>query len=137
MGITYTQALISLVAIMLLSGLAWWLYPVKSRLSQQRVYRNFSRCFPSETIIDSLFSEDHTTALLQLANEDMIGLVFCMGDRIVCRKFEKSHLQGICPRPDKLILKTHDFTIGNISFSCSADILAAAQKLIPEIKLYG
>lgn len=99
-------------AIALVSLLAGRLFPVSHLLDAERIERNLSRSFPDEAITSLVLSKDRQAALARLTRSDALGLVFLLGDRIVCRLIEDQDGTRITVRGQSLEVKLLDFTVG-------------------------
>lgn len=132
MSIELTLA--SLVAILLLGWLAGRLFPVKHRLTAERVSRNMLRYEPDAQINGMSISEDGLTALVQLGRpEKTVGLLRQMGDRVVCRIVQHADIRKIYKDHARLTLTFHDFTQPEVTLVLTGQTLEDASELLTRL----
>lgn len=105
----------SLVSIVILALLAWWLFPSKAELTKERVTRNVARyCADAELNAESdqiYLGKDKKNAILVFhKNRFGIATATALGDRVVVRHFPNLAAVNFRFENGKLSLKSDDFT---------------------------
>ena len=122
--------LTSLVAIVLLALLAGKLNPVKSLLSEERVLRHFVFTYPDDKVIKTYLGSDGLSAIIELENPEMVGVVTLPADRVVARIYNRTQLKASVACGKNLILNLNDITQPNVQFSQSPNTLDLVTKIL-------
>lgn len=123
------QILGSFIAILLLTGLVYFLFPQKHMFTEDTVRKEAKRYEPELAFTQLILSRNIPTAIL-LTKEpaDTALIVTGLGDGLVCRKLERGANIKWAVTGEKLRLDMHDFTCPAIIFDLkSADIETATQ----------
>lgn len=132
------QLIASFVAIVLLAGLARWLFPAKEILTLDAAKADYQRYHAEAVLGKPLIDKNRKSILFLLENfGDQLGLVSWLGDQPVCRTVSKTDLHSIEVSGNSLLIKTHDFTQPMFSLLLEDSDLDEAAALREQFGLAG
>ena len=80
----------------------------------------FLQDFPSSKIERVVLSKDRHMAILQLANEEVIGLVTALGSKFITRRISEDMQVDVSQKSeDALVISLKDFTLPGLEFKLS------------------
>jgi len=125
------QLIASFVAIVLLAGVAYNLFPEKDVLTLASAKEDYLRFNANAVIATPILGEDHHAAILPLSTpDDQLGIVTKLGDRLVCRTLQKGDVTSFSINKDILTISCNDFTQPTMQIFLGADDMARAEALI-------
>jgi len=125
------QLIASFIAIVLLAGVAYKLFPEKDVLTLASAKEDYLRFNANAVIGTPILGKDHHTAILPLnAPGDQLGIVTKLGDQLVCRTLQKGDVTSLSANKDVLTIVCNDFTQPTIRICLGADDMARAETLI-------
>lgn len=122
----------SFIAILLLTGLVAWLFPVRLTRVADDFKREFMRYAPDLEPHAILVTEDGKSALILpvQANTSWLATVTSLGDKLVCRVFSNTSGLSYQQNGATFLLQPHDITCPPITLTLStADAKVAAASL--------
>lgn len=123
------QILGSFIAILLLTGLVYVLFPENHPFTEDIVRREAKRYEP-DLVFTQLMLSSNTHAAIMLTDDPSgtILIISGLGDGLVCRKLEKGANITWALTGEKLLLDMHDFTCPAVTFNLkSADMETVVQ----------
>ncbi len=111
----------SLTAILVLSAIAFWLFPNRRKLSNERLLRNVQRYCPDVAFGEDdlkVFIDDKTESAVVVFpnNKDGLALITALGDRVVVRHITDPKALKIIPSRKGITIADADFTQPKIKF---------------------
>lgn len=112
---------------MLLLYFAGWT-KIISIQSAEQVQEAFLARYPDQKIKSVVIDDNQRSALLSLAEQDKLGLVVVIGDKLFVRLVERNFIKDVKEFSTGLVLQTHDFTCSKLTLNFTDQAGRAAIK---------
>jgi len=131
-----TELIPSFVAILLLSLLAYYLFPKKDILTPVSASNEFNRYAPQHAAEKAIISTDKKIALIKVQKTaDTLGLITSLGDKLVCRTIELDTGLTITQSHNKFTLSYQDITFPSVTFLAAEEDVKTVQELLTSFKI--
>lgn len=122
------QLIVSFVAIVLLAGLAFKLFPDKDVLTLASAREDYARYNPDAALGEALLGLDHKAALFPMDTE--LGIVTKLGDQLVCRTLHTGEIANYQVQGDTIFIVCKDFTLPAFTIRLGASDMSKAETLL-------